>query len=391
MKSRFKPDSDIVARISEKLIDPESIGMESCEASERQFAASLEISDNDPRFVVEEEHQERNYLSRSPLDEKNSRTVRECNEPVVDGVRRSDSSGQTSGYLLESGDLRPDMSSWKQQVAQRLSNYQSRRRPRAPRYPSLQLKFEPENMDRRGSSPQVEPRSVSDTGASAVPGRGAAGPGIAPQLLSSDAPVVEATARIIEFPRSSLAPPCRSEELAEPVFEKPRIMEAPEIPLPPPSLGGILIEPAEAPVNDKRPGFELPLQPARMGRRVAAMVVDAWIVFAALALFGYIFWRIVVVIPPFRVAALTAGAIAAILWTAYQYLLTVYCGCTPGLKLAKLQLSRFDGSLVPRKVRRWRVLACTLSSLSLGLGYAWCFLDEDQLCWHDRITHTYMK
>jgi len=24
------------------------------------------------------------------------------------------------------------------------------------------------------------------------------------------------------------------------------------------------------------------------------------------------------------------------------------------------------------------------------LGYAWCFFDEDQLCWHDRITRTYM-
>jgi hypothetical protein len=36
------------------------------------------------------------------------------------------------------------------------------------------------------------------------------------------------------------------------------------------------------------------------------------------------------------------------------------------------------------------VLASFLSGLSLGIGYLWCFLDEDQLCWHDRITHTYM-
>ena len=27
---------------------------------------------------------------------------------------------------------------------------------------------------------------------------------------------------------------------------------------------------------------------------------------------------------------------------------------------------------------------------SLGMGYAWVFLDEDVLCWHDRITHTYL-
>ena len=24
------------------------------------------------------------------------------------------------------------------------------------------------------------------------------------------------------------------------------------------------------------------------------------------------------------------------------------------------------------------------------MGYAWLFLDEDSLCWHDRITHTYL-
>jgi hypothetical protein len=27
--------------------------------------------------------------------------------------------------------------------------------------------------------------------------------------------------------------------------------------------------------------------------------------------------------------------------------------------------------------------------LTLGLGYAWCFLDEDELSWHDRITKTH--
>jgi hypothetical protein len=24
------------------------------------------------------------------------------------------------------------------------------------------------------------------------------------------------------------------------------------------------------------------------------------------------------------------------------------------------------------------------------MGYVWLFLDEDILCWHDRITHTYL-
>jgi uncharacterized RDD family membrane protein YckC len=77
-------------------------------------------------------------------------------------------------------------------------------------------------------------------------------------------------------------------------------------------------------------------------------------------------------------------------WGAYQYLLLVHSGTTPGLRLAKLQLQKFDGSSVPLRSRRWRVMASFLSALSLGIGYVWCFLDEDQLCWHDRITHTHM-
>jgi hypothetical protein len=41
-------------------------------------------------------------------------------------------------------------------------------------------------------------------------------------------------------------------------------------------------------------------------------------------------------------------------------------------------------------LRRWRVLAGCLSAVSAGMGYAWVLLDEDALCWHDRITHTYL-
>ena len=94
--------------------------------------------------------------------------------------------------------------------------------------------------------------------------------------------------------------------------------------------------------------------------------------------------------PALQQAAGISASLMALFWIAYQYLLLVYTGTTPGLKLAHLQLSRFDGTAVPRRIRRWRVLASVLSGLSLALGYAWCFLDEDRLCWHDRITRTYM-
>jgi len=84
------------------------------------------------------------------------------------------------------------------------------------------------------------------------------------------------------------------------------------------------------------------------------------------------------------------AALSSLFWAAYQYLLMIYAGTTPGLLIAKLRLAHFDGSRAGRKLRRWRVIASFLSAASLGMGYLWVFLDEDSLCWHDRITHTYL-
>ena len=74
----------------------------------------------------------------------------------------------------------------------------------------------------------------------------------------------------------------------------------------------------------------------------------------------------------------------------YQYLFLVYAGTTPGMQLAHLQLITFEGEPARRQVRRGRSVAMLLSLLSLGLGLIWALLDEDTLCWHDRITRTYM-
>ena len=199
----------------------------------------------------------------------------------------------------------------------------------------------------------------------------------------------EVTARIIPFPRSAAAPPRPLEELAE-APSRPRILEAPEIVPPPPALGGILMGPAEEPASEKRPGIEVPLQAASLSRRLLAAGIDGLLVTAAFALFAYIFFRVANALPPLKPAAGMTIVLLAMFWTAYQYLLLIYNGTTPGLRLARLHLCRFDDSAVPRRIRRWRVLASVLSGLSLGLGYVWCLLDEGQLCWHDRITQTYM-
>jgi uncharacterized RDD family membrane protein YckC len=200
------------------------------------------------------------------------------------------------------------------------------------------------------------------------------------------------TAKIIEFPRSWTPPQAPPDQLAEPVFDlgRPRILEAPEVVPQPPALGGITIEPARQPEVEKRPGIDIPLQSAPVTRRVLAAAIDGFIIAAAGAVFGAIFWKMTAIRPPLIQIVGIAVGLTCVLWAAYQYLLVVYSGTTPGLRLAKLELARFDGSRTGRRMRRWRVLASFLSAASVGMGYVWVFLDEDSLCWHDRITHTYL-
>jgi uncharacterized RDD family membrane protein YckC len=200
----------------------------------------------------------------------------------------------------------------------------------------------------------------------------------------------ETTARIIAFPRASPVP-VPVDELAEPVFDRPRILEVPEVAPPPPALGGILIEPVEEKEIEKRPGFDVPLRSANLEQRLLAAAVDAVIVFAASFMFAYLFFRITGLGLPLASSLGALATATGAFWAAYEYLLLVYTGRTPGLQAARLRLSRFDGTPTSRSLRRWRVLASILSAISLGMGYFWCLLDEDALCWHDRVTHTYLE
>ena len=312
-----------------------------------------------------------------------------------------------------SGDAVEDGSAWRQELSARLNRYHSRRKPRPPRYPSLRLRFEGEDAIRADngissesstfpqvllsnqalalehfttSAPLPEPSTPRGTqAASETP----AFPDVE-ETPDSAPPASPVTAKIIEFPRSWTPPPAPLDELAEPVFVRPRILEAPEVVPPLPALGGITIEPVPQAEFEKRPGIDIPLQGAPLARRILSALIDDVILATACALFGFIFWKLTAIQPPrFQMLGLAAG-LASIFWAAYQYVLMVYAGTTPGLRLARLELTRFNGSPAGRRLRRWRVLASYLSAISLGMGYGWVFLDEDSLCWHDRITHTYL-
>lgn len=295
---------------------------------------------------------------------------------------------------------------WRDELSSRLNRYRARRKAPPPRYPSLHLPFE--RIEPRTSDyPQPEDLSVhtfehASNNALALDGmQEVSAPFPETQYPVSEPDRIEvpaavqstspSTAKIIEFPRFSWAPPVPPpDQLAEPVMDRPRILEVPEFTPPPPALGGITIEPVEVDEPAKRPGIDMPLHPAPLGLRIVAALTDGAIIAVATALFGCIFWKVSGIQPPRLQILGMATGILLVSWAVYQYLLIVHSARTPGLALAHLELTRFDGSPTRRSLRRWRVLASFLSAVSLGMGYVWVFLDEDSLCWHDRITRTYL-
>jgi hypothetical protein len=294
---------------------------------------------------------------------------------------------------LAAGSASQDSLAWRQQVAEKLNRYQARRKPRPPRYPSLRLQFEQTECDHASHGILAETNAyqpVSSGGASPALALDSFAEPAAPPPAPAPPPALPATAKILEFPRSWAAPPAPLEELAEPVMAQPRILEVPALPPAPPALGGITIEAALKPALEKRPGIDIPLHSAPLLRRLLAAGVDTLVVAAACALFASVFWRVAAVRPPRLQILAFMAALASFLWAAIQYLSLIYSRTTLGLQLARLDLCRFDGTSPSRRLRRWRVLASFLSAASLGMGYLWIFLDEDALCWHDRITHTYL-
>lgn len=304
----------------------------------------------------------------------------------------------------------PCDSSWRDEVTARLHRYQARRRPRGPRYPSLRLKFEnpePSTTSSRWNSDDFAAAATTQSPLGQVTAsRQSVAMDCAPVMAEpvtvqpppkserTPQPAVvhrESPGKIIQFPRPEYEPPMVFNDLADPIFDRPRILEAPEVVPPPPALGGITIEELAKAEPERRPGIDMPLQPAPLEQRVAAMAIDALLVLLSVVTFGAIYYQLTHIRPPlFQSISLGAGLLG-VFWAAYQYLLIVYCGTSPGLRAMKLQLRRFDGSVAKRSVRRWRVLCSWLSAASLGMGYLWQFLDEDALCWHERVTKTYLS
>ena len=334
--------------------------------------------------------------ARNPANEPRARKARR--EGRVDLQAGAGPSGETGG--------------WRNEVASRVENYRVRRRRGFDPDLSLRLNFEAQRQANRSmltGATEIDLRAdsakhCSASSASELPSvMPLANENVeSPELqVSESAAACEPAApprptrmrKIIEFPRPAALfdPPLN--ELAEPVLDTPRILEAPEI-TPADLLPAVPAITLDGTAEDLAPpDLEVPLQPASLPRRGAAALLDFLALAVAYALFGYVVTKISPIQPAYlklRAGALASAASLGVLWATYHYLFLVLGAFTPGMRAASLEIRAFDQRAVTRRVRRCRFVSVLLSCVAAGLGFAWALLDEDSLGWHDRMSHTYL-
>ena len=84
------------------------------------------------------------------------------------------------------------------------------------------------------------------------------------------------------------------------------------------------------------------------------------------------------------------GATFALFYAQYFALFTVFGGSTPGMMLRGLRVVSFDGGMPTSRQMAWRSFGYLISAGTCFLGFVWALWDDDQLCWQDRISQTYL-
>lgn len=275
----------------------------------------------------------------------------------------------------------PNDQFWRDEVISRVQQHRARRRKRSDNDAdgTMELNFQP------AEPLQNEPEAAAEP---APPPPMPVYKPEPPKIIAFPRPIAVQPAVLPPQPRV----PIEDFELATPVLDTPRILDAPE-----PaaeqmdllsSFADIRLEPEESRKNFEE---ELPIRPAPLQQRVFAGLVDALVVLIASAIFAITFTIMSSGLPQTRMVLLCGAMVAATFWLLYQYLFLVYSSGTPGMQMAQLELCTFKGEPVSVTLRRWRAVASLLSGCSIGLGFAWAFVDEDTLGWHDRITQTHLR
>jgi uncharacterized RDD family membrane protein YckC len=297
---------------------------------------------------------------------------------------------------------RPDDKFWRQEVVSRVQQHRARRRRRFDPHATMELDFPPGMEFSAGPAREAQAPTLSSivkpepSKIIKFPRIVTTQPGYVRQSQvqeSEDFRLAEPVEDLdLAEPIQGLAEPIEDFELAEPMIDTPRILDAPE-PQPEqldflPAFADIQLESEE---SRRAQEVEVPLQPATVGYRLFAGLVDMIVVVMACVLFTIGFVMFTNGLPQSRMALLCGFLVSGSLWLIYEYLFLVYSPGTLGMQLAQLELCTFKGEPVNVSLRRWRALAGVLSAFPAGLGFAWALVDEDTLGWHDRITQTHLR
>ncbi len=241
---------------------------------------------------------------------------------------------------------------------------------------------------------EVAPEVAAPAEASSLESTELPGTAADPEPPRIAAPRPRPQRKVIAFPRQVAGTPDMVHRLADPVLpEQPRILDVPEeleaFPTTP-FLDGLQFGPSTPAVSTHADNVDLPFRAVGVARRLYAGVLDGLLVVAGATIFAVVGHRMLPGLALSKPVLLTAAGMAVVLWAAYQYLLLVYGGATAGMRIAKVRLSTFKGKSPRLRERRHRVIALYFSAASVMMGLLWAFVDVDTLCWHDRISRTYL-
>lgn len=213
-----------------------------------------------------------------------------------------------------------------------------------------------------------------------------------PAPLVDSVPRPRPKRKVIAFPRQQSVVAEAEYRLADPVTrEIPRILDVPEELEATPFLDGLQLDlPKDSVVVNDREHVELPFRAVAISRRAMAGLVDFAVAGVGAAIFAAAAYKTLADPPITKQLIIGLAAAIPLLWSVYQYLFTVYAGKTLGMLAARIRLRTFKGNTPTMRQRRNRMLGFYLSALSLAMGLMWAFVDVDALCWHDRLSHTYL-
>jgi uncharacterized RDD family membrane protein YckC len=129
---------------------------------------------------------------------------------------------------------------------------------------------------------------------------------------------------------------------------------------------------------------------APLAIRAVAGVLDFAVIVVALGVFLAVFYLMGGVALT-DLEGLRAISVAFLVIVCFYWIFYVgYLGGTSGMNWLGLRVLNFDGDPPSSAQRRTRAVGTILSTLSLGLGFAWSIADEEKLTWHDRMSKTFV-